>query len=85
MNCQYFPEFKNRIQKNSECHQYNTRGRNSLRNVEILRLRICQRSFLNYGKNIWNSLSSDIKDSHSIHIIKNAMKEHLLSLNQANV
>ena len=60
LNCQYFPEFKNRIQRNSEYHQYNTRGRNSLRNVEILRLRICQRSFLDYGKNIWNSLSSEI-------------------------
>ena len=80
LKCNYFPEFRNKIQRNSDFHEYNTRGRNSYRNVKIIRLRICQRSFLNYGKNIWNSLDPEIKDSYSIHYLKNAMKKQLLSL-----
>ena len=81
LKCNYFPELRNTIQRNSEYHEYNTRGCNSFRNVNVLRLRICQRSFLNNGKNIWNSLIPSIKDSNSFHMIKIAMKRHLLSLN----
>ena len=80
MNSNYFPEFRIKIQRNSEYHEYNTRGRNLFRNVEIVRLRICQRSFLNYGMHIWNSLIPEIKDSNTFHKIKTAMKQHLLSL-----
>ena len=69
-----------RIQKQSEYHNYNTRGRNLFRNVDIVRLRICQRSFLNHGINTWNSLIPEIKESNSIHILKSAMKQHLLLL-----
>ena len=80
LNCNYFPELRIRIQKNSEYHGYNTRGRNLFKNVDIERLRICQRSFLNYGINAWNSLNPVIKDSSSIHKLKTLMKQHLLLL-----
>ena len=81
LNSNCFPEFRSKIQRNSEYHEYNTRGRNLFRNVEVVRLRICQRSFLNCGMHIWNSLIPEIKDSNSSHIMKNAMKQYLLSLN----
>ena len=80
LNCNYFPELRIRIQKNSEYHEYNTRGRNLFKNVDIVRLRICQRSFLNYGINAWNLLIPEIKDSNSIHKVKTLMKQHLLLL-----
>ena len=81
LNCDYFPELKNRIKKNSDYHEHDTRGRNLLRNVDIMRLRICQRSFLNYGINIWNSLIPEVKDSNSLYKLKTSMKLYLLSLN----
>ena len=80
LNCNYFPELRDRIQRNSDYHEYNTRGRNLFRNVDIMRLKICQKSFHNYGINIWNSLIPAVKDSNSIYRLKIAMKVHLLSL-----
>ena len=49
------------------------------RNSEVIRLRICQRSFLNVGIAAWNSLTSNIKESKTIHKLKNAMKSYLLA------
>ena len=80
LNCNYFPELKMRIQRQSEYHNYNTRGRNLFRNVDIVRLRICQRSFLNHSINPLNLSIPEIKESNSIHILKSAMKQHLLLL-----
>ena len=68
-----------RIQKNSECHGYNTRNCNLFRNINIERLKICQRSFLNHGINLWNTLTSDTRQSKSIYILKNTMKVNLLN------
>ena len=81
LNCSYFPELKARIQRNCDYHKYNTRGRNLFRNVDIMRLKICQRSFHNYGINIWNSLIPEVKDSNSLYKLKISMKLYLLSLN----
>ena len=81
LNCSYFPELKARIHRNCDCHKYNTRGRNLFRNVDIMRLKICQRSFHNYGINIWNSLIPEVKDSNSFYRLKTAMKLYLFSLN----
>ena len=81
LNCDYFPELKNRIKKNSDYHEHDTRGRNLLRNVDIMRLRICQWSFHNYGINTWNSLIPEVKDSNSLYKLKTSMKLYLLSLN----
>ena len=81
LNYNYFPELSSRIQRNSEYHDYNTRGRDLYGNVDKMSLRICQRSFMNYGINIWNSLTPEIKHINSIHRMKNAMKVHLLSFN----
>ena len=80
INCHYLPKIRNRIQQNSDYHQYNTRGRNLFRNSDVIRLRICQRSFLNYGIKTWNSLAPDIKDSKTIYRLKITMKLHLLEV-----
>ena len=80
LNCHYVPELRLKIQRNCEYHEYNTRGRNLFRNVEVVRLRICQRSFLNYGISIWNTLNPEIKNSNTKHQLKTTMKLHLLSV-----
>ena len=74
LNCNYLPDFRVRIQRNSDYHEYNTRGRNLFRNSEVIRLRICQKSFLNVGINVWNTLSPALKESKTIHSLKTAMK-----------
>ena len=79
LNYDYAPELRMRIQKNSECHGYNTRNCNLFRNINIERLKICQRSFLNHGINLWNTLTSDTRQSKSIYILKNTMKVNLLN------
>ena len=79
LNCNYLPDLKTRIHRNSDYHEYNTRNRNMFRNSEVIRLRICQRSFLNVGIAAWNSLIPSIKESITIYKLKNAMKSHLLA------
>ena len=74
LNCKYAPELRTRIKKNSECHDHNLRNRNLFRNTDIVRLKICQRSFLNHGINLWNSLTPDIRQNNSIYRLKNTMK-----------
>ena len=81
LNHNYFPELRIRIQRNCEYHNYNTRNRNLFRNVDIMRLRICQRSFLNYGINLWNSLTPDIEQNGSIHRLKITMNLYLIGIN----
>ena len=66
LKCNYVSELRTRIQRNSDYHEYNTRNRNLFRNTNIMRLNICQRSFLNNGINLWNVLDSDIKQVNSI-------------------
>ena len=80
LNCNYVPLLRINIQRNSQYHDYNTRGRNLFRITERVRLDMCRKSFLNYGINIWNSLIEDIKNSTTIHSLKTALKVHLLSL-----
>ena len=75
----YAPELRMRIKKNSECHDHNTRNRNLFRNTDIVRLKICQRSFLNHGINLWNSLTPDIRQNNSFYRLKNTMKVNLVN------
>ena len=79
LSCKYAPELRTRIKKNSECHDHNLRNRNLFRNTDIVRLKICQRSFLNHGINLWNSLTPDIRQNNSIYRLKNTMKVNLLN------
>ena len=79
LSCMYAPELRMRIKKNSECHDHNTRNRNLFRNTDIVRLKICQRSFLNHGINLWNSLTPDIRQNNSFYRLKNTMKLNLLN------
>ena len=78
LKCNYLPDLKTRVLRNSEFHGYNTRNCDLFRNIDIIRLRLCQRSFLNYGINLWNSLSDEIKNSHCIYTLKNNVKLNLL-------
>ena len=79
LNCNYVPELRVRILRNSGYHDYNTRNRNLFRNTNIVRLKICQRSFLNYGINQWNTLAPDIKLINSIYRLKSSLKDNLLN------
>ena len=74
----YTPEFKAKIQRNSDCHDHNTRNQNSLRIISRIRLRVCQRSFLNVGVGIWNSLDSLITTIYSIPLFKSKMKSYII-------
>ena len=78
LNCNYTPEFKAKIQRNSYYYDYNTRNWDLFRISQRIRLRICQRSFLNIGVGIWNSLDSEMKSINSIPLFKCKMKELLL-------
>ena len=46
-----------------EHHEFNIKVWNPFRKVKIVRLRICQRAFLNYGMHLWSSLNPEIKYS----------------------
>ena len=78
LKCNYTPEFKEKIQRNSYYYDYNTRNRDLFRISQIIRLRICQRSFLNTAVEIWNSLDSVMKSFNSIPLFKSKMKKLLL-------
>ena len=79
LKCNYVSELRTRIQRNSEYHGYNTRNRNLFRNTDIMRLKICQRSFLNCGINLWNALDPDIKQINSFYGLKTSLKLYLLN------
>ena len=78
LKCNYVPDFKSRIQRNSSYYDYNTRNRDSYRIDKRVRLRICQRSFLNSGIRVWNSLDPDMKTINSIPLFKSRMKNNLI-------
>ena len=80
LHCNYFPDYKFKIQRNSNYHDYNTRSRNLFRINKRVRLRMCQRSFLSKGIQIWNSLNYDIKQVNSLTFFKSLMKKHLIEV-----
>ena len=80
MKCNLFPQFKSRMAIGSQFHDHNTRGKEMLRLKCRARLRICQRSFLNNGVNMWNTLDSDIKKSNSVGYFKKMIKHNLIKL-----
>ena len=57
-----FPFFRNKITQNLNVHNYNTRNRTMYRSQGNVRLRICQRSFLNKSISIWNALVNGLKE-----------------------
>ena len=74
LKCNYCPEFNTMIHRNSNYYDYNTRHRDLFRISQRIRLNICQRSFLNTGIDIWNSLDPDMKLINSISLFKSIMK-----------
>ena len=73
-----FPQFKSRMAIGSQFHDHNTRGKEMLRLKFRARLRICQRSFLNNGVNMWNTLDSNMKNSNSVGYFKKMIKHNLI-------
>ena len=80
LKCNYCPDFKTMIHRNSNYYDYNTRHRNLFRISQRIRLRICQRSFLNTGINIWNSLDPEMETINSIPLFKSKMKMLLIPI-----
>ena len=74
LKCNFYPEFKTMIHRNSNYYSYNTRHQDLFRISQRIRLNICQRSFLNTGIVIWNSLDPDMKLINSISLFKSKMK-----------
>ena len=79
IKCSMFPEFKERIQLNSNIHDHNTRKK-TFRVSTKARLDICKKSFLYYGLHIWNILDSELKLLNSIGYFKKKLKLLLLGL-----
>ena len=77
--CNMFPEFKAKMQLNSDVHNHNTRRR-TIRVTQKARLDICKKSFLYYGVDIWNILDPEIKLLSSIGYFKKKLKLHILEL-----
>ena len=63
MNSIYLSDVIIKIYIYFEHHEFNIKVWNLFRKVKIVRLRICQRAFLNYGMHIWSSLNPEIKHS----------------------
>ena len=70
LKCNYLPDVIVKIFIHFEYHEFNTKGWDLSKRVKIVRLRICQRAFLNFGMHIWSSLSPEIKHSTPFHEIK---------------
>ena len=81
LKCNYCPDFKTMIHRNSNYYDYNTRHRDLFRISQRIRLRICQRSFLKTGIDIWNSLGPEMKTINSIPLFKSKMKIFLILTN----
>ena len=70
LKCNYLADVIIKIYIHFEYHEFNAKGWDLSKRVRIVRLRICQRAFLNYGMHIWSSLRPEIKHSTAFHEIK---------------
>ena len=73
-----FPYYREKISQNLNVHNYNTRHKENYKSVEILKLRIIQRSFLYNGINLWNSIENWKNDCYSISLFKKKVKSYLI-------
>ena len=77
LNCDNFPNFRNKILQNTASHNYATRYRD-LFYIPQERLEICRKSFLNKGISLWNELDAKVKSLKTIKSFKNVIKTILL-------
>ena len=73
----YFPEFKNKIHKNSSIHSYNTRINNDFRPISG-NLKLCQKSYLCMSIKLWNAADDNVKNLNSIFTFKKKIKTVLI-------
>ena len=69
--------FKNKLNKNSDFHNYKTRGRNLLRKP-FIRLHKFINSFLSNGMDMWNLIPENIKLAKSFDTFKIKAKRYIL-------
>ena len=69
--------FKNKLNKNSDFHNYKTRGRNLLRKP-FIRLHKFINSFLSKGMDMWNLIPENIKLAKSFDTFKIKAKRYIL-------
>ena len=77
LNCNRFPNYRNKILQNTATHNYATRHR-ELFYIPQERLEICRQSFLNKGISLWNDLDVEVKNIKTLKSFKNAIKRMLL-------
>ena len=69
--------FKNKLKRNNDVHNYNTRDSNLLR-IPFTRLHKFTNSFLSKGIHMWNLIPERIKSSRSLDTFKIKVKRHIL-------
>ena len=73
------PQFlSNYFTRNNSIHEYNTRGANEI-HVPFGRLDIRNFSIRIHGAKVWNSLPSFVKQSRSLELFKNTLRNYLFS------
>ena len=75
-----FPLFRNRITQNLDIHNHNTRIKAKYRYKGKLRLKITQKSFINKGISLWNTLKDELLDMNILLRFKKSLKDHLIDL-----
>ena len=74
-----FPQFlSNYFTRNNSIHEYSTRGTNEI-HVPFGRLHIRKFSIRINGAKVWNSLPSFVKQSRSLELFKNTLRNYLFS------
>ena len=68
-----FPSFRDRILRNSDIHQHNTRN-NAQYRLPTGRLKIFRDAYFVQGLTLWNSIDTDIKDCNNINYFKMKIK-----------
>ena len=72
-----FPNFKQRLFRNSDVHSHNTRTNNHYR-IPNLRLSLCREAYFVKGLTLWNSLEDSIKACFNFIGFKQKVKELLI-------
>ena len=70
----------NKIDRRTQIHNRHTRNRNSLQ-IPLFKTATGQRTFTYRIASIWNNLSENLKQSTSLNIFKQRLREHLLTIN----
>ena len=72
-----FPNFKQRLIRNSDVHTHNTRINEHYR-IPNIRLHLCRKAYFIKGLTLWNSLEDNIKSCTNLINFKQKVKELLI-------